>query len=267
MVIEGNKIVVFDVETKKSFDEVGGVEHRDELGISYAGVYSYSQDKLTGFWEDDLEKLEQILIAERPTLIGFNSIHFAVPVMQPYFSNLDLTTLPHLDILKDIEGVLGHRLKLDSVAQSTLYAGKSGSGLDAIRWYREGDYDSLAKYCLGDVTVTRDVYEYGRRHGHIWYSGGGEKKKIPMNWSNGPTIEERLAEAFKRHEQMTMEYFELDEQGGKEIVTRTVDILDMDGLKFDAFCHETNNKDKFRADLIWDIAETGSTFAHQGDLF
>ena len=36
--------LVIDLETKKSFAEVGGEKNIKELGISVAGVYSYNKD-------------------------------------------------------------------------------------------------------------------------------------------------------------------------------------------------------------------------------
>ncbi|PIW36694.1 MAG: hypothetical protein COW24_03980 [Candidatus Kerfeldbacteria bacterium CG15_BIG_FIL_POST_REV_8_21_14_020_45_12] len=260
--------VVFDVETQKTFDEVGGYDNKEQLGISYIGVYSYSQNKMFGFLEDELPMLEKILIDEKPMLIGFNSKNFDVPVMQPYFPNIDLAALPHLDILEEINNTLGHRVKLDNVAQATLYKGKSGDGLDAIRWYRSGDLESLAKYCLMDVEVTRDVYEYGLKHGRIFYPSGGERKPIPVKWSDGSqSIADRLAEAFKKHESLEIEYFQVDELNKKEVVTLNVEILDYDGERFDAYCVQMNNKDKFQVSNVWAIHETGQVYAHQGQLF
>lgn len=260
------KKVVFDIETQKTFDEVGGVNNREQLGVSYVGVYSYTTGKMHGFLEQDLPLLEKILLKEKPTLIGFNSIHFDVPVLQPYFKRLKLAELPQIDLLKDIQDVLGHRLKLESVAQATILAGKSGSGLDAIRWYREGNFESLAKYCLDDVAVTRDVYEFGIRHGKIYYSSGGEKVAIPVQWGTAPFIEDQINEAFKRHEQLDLEYMEIDAQGVKQILPRTVEVLDMQGGRFTAFCHQLNTKTTFAVSNVWNIVPTGKTFAHQVKL-
>ncbi len=261
-------IVVFDVETQHTFEEVGGHDHIPELGISYVGVYAYSQQKLFGFWEKDLETLEKILLREHPLLVGFNSLHFDVPVLQPYFKHLDLSSLQHLDILRDVEQALGHRVKLDNIANATLNEQKSGSGLDAIRWYREGNFESLARYCLDDVRITRDVYEYGLRHGRLFYPSGGEKKPIRVHWTDEPTIMDRIRNAFKRHEQLTVEYFSVPITGsGKEIVKRTLDILDMDDRRIQAYCHELNDKDTFLIENVWSIRQTGQTSSHQGSLF
>lgn len=259
--------IVFDIETQRTFDEVGGRDHFDKLGVSYVGVYSYAQDKMFGFFEQDLATLEKIIITERPSLIGFNSIHFDVPVLQPYFQNIQLSTLPHLDILKEVEKTLGHRLKLDSIAQSTLYQKKSGDGLDAIRWYREGDFESIAKYCLDDVAITRDVYEFGKRHGNLYYQSGGEKKAIPASWGELPTIQERLYEAFKKHEKVNIEYLTVEENAQMKIVSHPIEILEWNDTRFDAYSDTLHTKQRFNVSDVWDMQSSGATFAHQGSLF
>lgn len=267
--MNGNELnkIVFDVETKKTFDEVGGVDKRDQLGVSYVGIYSYEQHDFFGFFEEELANLEKILLIKKPTLIGFNSKHFDVPVLQPYFKKIDLTALPHLDIMADIEKTLGHRVKLENIAQATLYEGKSGSGLDAIRWYREGDLASLAKYCINDVRVTRDIYDYGQRHGRIYYPTGGEKKPIKITWADPVTITQKIESAFKKHEQIEIEYFEVDDNSGKIITPRKIEILSINGDRFEAFCHRINAKRKFNIADVWQIKETGNTYAHQEKLF
>lgn len=260
-------VVVFDVETQRTFDEVGGYDNLEKLGISYAGVYSYNQDQYFGFTESELPQLEVILQKEQPTLVGFNSIKFDVPVMQPYFG-MNLASLPHVDILKDIEQVLGHRVKLDNVAGATLYENKSGDGLDAIRWYRAGDMESLAKYCIDDVKVTRNVYEFGKRHGRIYYPSGGQKLPIPVQWSDQHTIEQKIADAFKTHEQITVEYFDIDDDGNKSNTKTTLEVLDFDGGDtFEAYCQTEGDKRQFHVYDIWDVESTGENFAHQAKLF
>ena len=53
--------LVIDVETKKSFAEVGGEQHIKELGISVAGVYSYAKDAFFALEENELPRLEEFL--------------------------------------------------------------------------------------------------------------------------------------------------------------------------------------------------------------
>lgn len=261
-------IIVLDVETKKSFEEVGGFENREQLGVSYLGVYSYAQDKFFGFFEDDLKTFEDIVRVTNPTIVGFNTIHFDNPVIQPYMKDVKLADCEQVDILRLLEDELGHRVKLDTVAQATLFANKSGDGLDAIRWYREGDFESLAKYCIDDVRITRDVYEFGLRHGVVYYTSGGDKLPVKASWATGTTIREKLEEAFKKHEQIHIEYFEVAEDKDTEIIQRTIEIIEMgSGNEFKAFCHSANDTLIFNVANVWDIEETGNKFAHQDTMF
>lgn len=162
--------LIFDVETKKTFDEVGGY-FPEKLEISFVGVcfreHEHDPGKFIGFFEEDLPKLFP-LFEQTDVLIGFNSDGFDLPALQPYYSG-NLSDFPSLDLLSRFKDATGHRVKLDSIAQETLGVGKSGNGLDAIKFYQQKDFESLKKYCLQDVKITRDIYDYGVRKGILKY--------------------------------------------------------------------------------------------------
>lgn len=160
--------VILDVETQKSFDEVGGY-FPDRLGISYVGVclrqdYS-SEGELRGYWEKDLPELFKLL-EQADMVVGFNIESFDMQTMVPYYSG-DITQIPLLDLFTRIKKSAGHRIGLDAVAKETLGAGKSGDGLDAIKYYRTKQFELLEQYCLQDVKVTRDIYDFGLRKGLV----------------------------------------------------------------------------------------------------
>lgn len=175
--------LVLDLETKHTFDEVGGRNQFAKLGVSVVGVYDYATDSYECYLEKDFGRLQNRLI-DCSLIIGFNHKFFDMPVLQPYLS-LDVKTLPLFDIMLELQQIIGHRVGLDSVAQATLGSGKIGHGLDAIRFFREGRWDELKKYCLKDVEVTRHVYEYGLKNKTIRYSSkfGRETREIKVNWS------------------------------------------------------------------------------------
>src|SRR6185295_15103726 len=100
-------------------------------------------------------------------VIGFNIRRFDMPVLQPYLP-FPVAPLPVLDIMEEIVKVLGHRVSLDSVAQATLGRGKTGHGLEALQWFKEGRFDLIVKYCLDDVKLTKDVYDYGKQHHRLF---------------------------------------------------------------------------------------------------
>ena len=256
----GDKII-FDIETKQTFDEVGGHHNSHKLGVSLVGAYSYGRDQYRAFREEELDELKQ-WFSEADLLIGFNSKHFDCAVLQPYYKGFDLLSLIHLDILEEVVYALGHRLKLETIAQATLGRGKSGDGLDAIRYYRTGDWASLEKYCLDDVRVTKEIYDYGLSHGHIWYTNNGVKDKIMIKWAKGETVEDIIKRAVMRGLQLEIDY--IDDDGSA--TTRKIDIQRIDGAKIKAYCHLRQGLRVFDLAKIRRVAEAGQMGSFQKTL-
>lgn len=162
------KQVILDVETKKAFDQVGGF-FPDKLGISFVGVcvregYE-SKGQMMGFFEEDIPKMWPIL-ESADMLIGFNIKDFDLGALKPYYTG-NIENFPVLDLLVRVKDATGHRVSLNSIATQTLGVSKSGSGLDAIEYYEKKQFDKLSKYCLKDVEITRDIYDFGRAKGMI----------------------------------------------------------------------------------------------------
>lgn len=180
--------VVFDVETKKTFDEVGGF-FPDRLGISFIGVYwrdtKSGEEELTGYFEQDLAQFFPLL-ERADVVIGFNSDNFDLQTLVPYY-NADVTKIPSLDLMVRIKQSAGHRIGLDAVAQETLGKGKTGDGLDAIKYYQTKQWDKLKDYCLQDVIVTRDLYEYGLTKGKVKFRNKWNRLiECPVDFSFTP---------------------------------------------------------------------------------
>ncbi len=132
------KKIVLDLETQKSFQEVGGRGKNHLLKVSVAGIYDYSTDRFQVFREHEISRLSFIL-QTADQIIGFNIADFDFEVLRPYL-NFDIRQAPYLDLLEEIEKVLGHRIKLEDVAQGTLGAGKSGKGTEAITFFKQGRF-------------------------------------------------------------------------------------------------------------------------------
>ena len=257
----GDKLVL-DLETKKSFEEVGGDQHKDKLEVSVCGVYSYDKDEFRAFKEEEFKELGKIL-KEASLIIGFNSKSFDFAVLQPYFK-FKLAKLPHLDIMEEVYHALGHRLKLESLAQSTLGEGKSGTGMDAIWYYKNGDWKSLIKYCLDDVRVTRDLYEYGRKHGHLWYENIGRRETIPVRWGNGQPIKDLVLGAYRNGEQIEIDYLKTAAENRS---VRKIDIKTVKNNQIQAFCHLKKAIRIFNIDKIIEVKTVGRQNNWQTKLF
>jgi len=174
-----NKIVL-DLETQKSFEDVGGFGKNHLLKVSVCGIYSYKLNKYLCFEEDQLHKLGEML-AEADQIIGFNSKNFDFQVLQPYL-DYDLSKLPHLDILEEVEKIIGHRVKLDNLAQMTLGVGKSGDGLQALKFWKLGQMEELKKYCLDDVRITKELYDYVLKYNKLMFKDYFETKEIQVKF-------------------------------------------------------------------------------------
>ena len=174
--------IVFDVETKRSFDEVGGRNNFEKLGVSVVGAYLYGLDKYIAFEEHEIPEFEKLLLSSG-RIIGFNIHHFDMPVLKPYFS-FKVKNLSTLDLMEDVERGVGFRVSLDNLSEQTLGERKSGDGMQAIRWYKEGKIDEIKKYCLKDVKLTKNLYEYGVKNGNVlFYSRDvSGRVAVPVNW-------------------------------------------------------------------------------------
>lgn len=175
--------IVFDLETQHEFSEVGGRDYPHLLKVSVVCCYSYLHDKFFTFEEAEIPAFEAML-KNAGLVIGFNTKYFDYAVIQPYLKEVVIKTLPSCDLMEDVTNVLGHRLSLDSIAQATLGTQKSGHGLDAIRYFREGNMEKLKSYCLDDVRITRDVFEYGKQHGAVKYTSkySSDLGSVPVDW-------------------------------------------------------------------------------------
>lgn len=191
--------VIFDIETKKLFDQIEDRQRIEDLGVSVVSAYrrvlddSYMEieGEMASFWDEGMqgrrklgELWEWLVNADR--VIGFNSIKFDAPVLNPHMKG-DVMRLKHFDILEKVRGVLGHRLSLDALAKETLGETKMANGLAAVDWWQAGDEESLEKlqrYCEMDVEVTKKLYDVGLREGRLKYmSKWNEPKEIEVDFS------------------------------------------------------------------------------------
>lgn len=175
------KKIFFDIETRNDFAEVGSNEPKD-LDLSVVCIYDSSTDKYQSFLQEDLPKLWPIF-ESADMLVSFNGDHFDIPILDKYYTG-DLTKIKSLDLLKEVKKSLGRRIKLDLIAEATLGRNKSGHGLEAITWWREGKIDQIIKYCLEDVKITKEIYEYALANGELKYKDFGQTKSIRLNTSD-----------------------------------------------------------------------------------
>ncbi len=176
-------IVYFDLETRRTANDVGGWGNKGQMGISVAVTFSTRQNRYHIYQEHEVQDLiKQLLRAD--LVVGFNHISFDYEVLMGHTIMELRDQIQSLDLMVDLEKRLGHRLKLDAVATATLGGlSKTADGLDAIRWWRQGEIMKIAEYCCFDVKVTKCVHEYGVEHGHVKYLDRNKREQtVKVDW-------------------------------------------------------------------------------------
>jgi DEAD/DEAH box helicase domain-containing protein len=170
--------VIFDLETKKFFDDVGKKDPA-LLGVSVVAIYRRKIDaslheiegEMLSFWENEFAEMWPIFsTADR--IIGFNSLGFDVPALKSY-APAYFPKLPHFDIYAELKKVSGHGASLDAIAKSSLGKNKIDSGANAVAYWAKGDTKSLAKletYCREDVVITKGVYDFGIKNKYLLFN-------------------------------------------------------------------------------------------------
>jgi DEAD/DEAH box helicase domain-containing protein len=173
--------IVFDLETQRSAEDVGGWEHRDRMGLAVGVVYDLDRAEFRVYTEPQADALISDLVHAR-LIVGFNLRRFDFDVLRAY-ADVDWNALPALDILECVHRRLGFRLKLDHLAQETLGERKSADGLQSLAWYKAGEIERVIEYCKQDVLLTKRLYDFGRQHGYLLYRDiQGRAVRLPVDF-------------------------------------------------------------------------------------
>lgn len=176
--------ITFDIETKNFFQDVGSNDPT-ALDISVVCIHDSIDDSYKSFLQEDFPKLWPI-IEKADVFITWNGDHFDIPLLNKYYSG-DLSKIKSIDLMNEVRNSMGRRLKLDSVAEATLGVKKSGNGFDAVNWWNSGEIDKIIKYCIDDVRLTKELYDYAVKNGILKYKDlgpGGAIKDIKLDTSN-----------------------------------------------------------------------------------
>lgn len=172
------RAITFDIETANAFPSLA----RNDLSrmeISIVGIHDSDTDEYSSYSKEEFPKLWPIL-ERADMLIGFNSDTFDIPILNRYYPG-DLTKIKSLDLLVEVQKALGRRVRLQSLAEATLNKGKGGNGLQAVEWWAAGEYEKVRKYCIEDVRITRELYDYALQNGSLKYKDLKAKRDLKID--------------------------------------------------------------------------------------
>ncbi len=175
------RVLVLDVETQRSAEEVGGWDRCDRMGLAVAVTADLETGEMRVYREADVEALLHDLAAAAG-IIGFNVRRFDFGVLRGY-RDVDFGAVPVLDILEEVHAALGFRLSLNHLAQETLGTAKLADGLQSLAWYKAGELDKVIEYCKADVDLTRRLFAFGQTHGYLLYRDyQGRAARLPVRF-------------------------------------------------------------------------------------
>ena len=187
------RTLFFDLETKYSADEVGGWSNIEDMGMSIGVIWDTSDQKFHVYIEHQIQEMVDHFY-RATQIVGFNHIGFDYRVVAGVHHSdahqrsqlyTKLAGLNNFDMLFELKKLLGHRLKLESIARPTLGTGKSADGMQALKWYKEGKLDKIIDYCKVDVEVTRDIHQFALEHGKLLYDSKLGIKTVNVEWKLG----------------------------------------------------------------------------------
>jgi len=186
------RIMVFDLETRRGAQEVGGWRNAHLMGLAVAVVWDSRTNAMTAYFENDAPALFAALRAA-DLVVGFNIIGFDYRVLSSYDDGT-LARLPAFDLLYDLKARLGYRLSLGHLAEHTLGRKKIADGLKSLEWVKQGRLDLVEEYCRKDVEITRDLFYHGLEKGRFRFLDKNSRLlELRVDWEL-----ERLIERARR---------------------------------------------------------------------
>ena len=196
-----NKILSFDIETGNTAADIGGWQNTHMWKVTCVTttdgenntVYIDKAVEVEGAVVKELKQLKYDLddhFQKGGKLLGHNIVAFDLPalrdsmdiyIVRKYLEDKETRCI---DTSRMMTKAAGKRIQLDNLAKCNLDSKKSGDGLAAVRWWSEGKYEEVAKYCLKDSQLTLDVWKMGVETGNLSFfdEDSGELVKIDLEW-------------------------------------------------------------------------------------
>lgn len=171
----GNEIYL-DIETQRlSYEVPGGWSNIENFGLSIAVTWDLENNFRV--WTEDqiIDLISELQKFAR--IVTYNGDRFDMRVLGGYATVSDLRARS-FDVLAQIRNVTGRLVSLDHVCGQTLGAKKSGDGIAAVRWWREGKIEKVATYCRHDVELLIRLVSFGRENGYVLI----DRRQVKVNW-------------------------------------------------------------------------------------
>ncbi|MBD3288086.1 hypothetical protein GF337_04725 [candidate division KSB1 bacterium] len=177
-----SKVVIVDIQTKKSYDDVGGKKNMDQMGVSVAGLYNHDTKKITFYNQEQMPQFIEVLHSSQ-LVVGINLKRFVYKLLSSMFDN-NFSSLNSIDVLEYFKKKLSFKPTLEGLFRGTLDISKSLPNDNYVpRLYKEGKLEEIHAICEDNITDLIKFYDFGKEKGYIFYEDKtGQRWKISVKW-------------------------------------------------------------------------------------
>lgn len=167
-------MLFLDTELQTTVEEAGGwkAAKSGEAGLA-AAITVDSSGRVRIYDAATIEDLA-VEVEDADTVVTFNGTGFDLPLIAAV-AGRSVRPRCHIDLLSVVtRGIKEKGWTLDEICQRTLGYGKSKRGAMAPALAKAGRWGELFDYCLQDVYLTKELYEFIKANGFVVAPGGGQ---------------------------------------------------------------------------------------------
>lgn len=176
-----NTVYILDVQTRKTYEDVGGKKGTSQMGISYAALLNHATNEVIVHTEENINNLlDKILSSQR--VVGLNLKKFAYKVLSGYRS-ADFERINSLDILDYVRKKIIRRPSIGELFSGTLAIDRQIDNMKIARLFKEGELEQVRQITIQNVKDLNSIYCFGKQRGHIFINDdSGQRWKISVAW-------------------------------------------------------------------------------------
>lgn len=174
-------VYILDVQTRKTYEDVGGKKGTSQLGVSYVALLSHGSGEINVYTEPDITLLLDKIFSSH-LVIGLNLKKFAFKVLSGYRS-ADFDQINSLDILDHVRRKIIRKPCIEELFSGTLDISREIDTMKIARQFKQGKIDEVKQITIQNVTDLNSVYTFGKQRGHVFINDEtGQRWKIPVSW-------------------------------------------------------------------------------------
>lgn len=172
---------ILDIQTRKTYEDVGGKKGTSQLGVSWAALLNHATDEIIVYNELDIHLLIDHLFSSS-MVVGLNLKKFVYPVLGG-FRQLDFDNINSLDLLEYLRKKIIRRPAIEELLSGTLDIDRSIDSMKIARLFKEGKAEEVKQITIQNVKDINSIYSFGKQRGHVFINDEtGQRWKISVSW-------------------------------------------------------------------------------------